>query len=104
MIRFFKHQLIQFQCARISKIPLCCIMWWMIAYQWLVRDFGKTEYIPEEKKSRRRAIAEIYLKKIDLSKKDYRYIPCPLCLLRKKKAEILICDCEKDYKTCGIIA
>lgn len=93
MKKFLKRQKVQYRCATKSGIPICCIGWWMLFYQWLINgpSFWGLKRLREK-------ILHWYWAKVE----GYNYIPCPVCLVKNRKVEILMCDCQKERDTCEV--
>lgn len=77
-------------CGRHSGIPTCCIAWWTLVWH----PF----------RSRLRGTWRQRYSEFAWSRANFEYIPCPMCALARRKAEIRSCRCSWTYARWAQIA
>lgn len=65
--------------GRHSGVPVCCIAWWIVV----------DDHLPW-------SIAVRYRRRVNGRRGCWGYIPCPACLLRRRRVPVHICtiDCR----------
>ena len=74
------------KCGWVSGIPLCCILWYILFWRFIAIDCQFKSW---------------YYNKA-LQRYDYkvRYVTCPICLMKRKLAQIK--DCDIGVKPCKV--
>lgn len=82
-----------YACGKHSGFPLCCILWYLTVWK-LIEKLPHKEVKLDDNLVWTVSGPTVWY----IENTGWGYIPCPLCIVRKNKVEVLSCDCDVDSR------